>query len=51
MEVLSTLGVGSTATRKVVLGCVLGLTVDRIASPRGQIFDECKRTGVKREMR
>ena len=47
--ILSTLGVGSTATRREVLGCLLGLTVDRIVSLRGQIFDECKRTGLCEE--
>ena len=45
IEILSMLGVGSTATRREVLGCVIGYTVDHIASLRGQIFDECKRIG------
>ena len=28
---------------------MLGLTVDSVASLRGQIFDECKKTGVCEE--
>ena len=44
MEDLSILGMGSTATRREVMGLLRGLASDRISSLRNALFDECKRS-------
>ena len=49
VSVLRQLVLSTVATRREVLGCLLGLTVDLIASLSGQILVECKRTSLCEE--
>ena len=49
MKNLSILGMGSTVTRREVMGLLRGLASDRISSLRNALFDECKRTDLCEE--